>query len=237
MIRNVVVVAIGLAAACEVLAGSTPEAPRSERKLAAGAIGTVAVLELDCPTVFAFDRGGMRLDLRAGPGGLVEVLRARSAVDLTFAGTAAGRVALRLAPGERVSFWPVRWLEVRGGGGRLVVAASAADWAFTVRADRVRNDRVRDDALAVDCDGTACELKAGERLDLDREGGKAVFRVSGGERGGEVVAEAKPPPEPAGMPVRGRTSPRAHTGEAPPLPFVATEMSAWEVRPAPPVSP
>jgi hypothetical protein len=190
MISKILVV-VGLAVACEVLAGPVAEDPRSERKLPAGGIGTVAVLGLDCPTVFAFDRGGMRLDLRAGPGGLVEVLRARSVVDLTFTGMAGGRVSFRLNPGERVSLWPARWLEVRGGEGRLVVTVIAADWAFAVRIHRLRGE-----SLTIDCDGTPCEFKTGERLDLDREGGKTVFRASGGERKGEVVAEAKPATSP-----------------------------------------
>ncbi|MHC4248925.1 MAG: hypothetical protein ACYS9X_07340 [Planctomycetota bacterium] len=232
MIRNILLVMLTLAAAGKALAAPAPETPRSERKLAAGGIGTVEVLKLECPTMFAFDRGGMWLDLQAGPDGLVEVLRARSAVELTFTGTSGGRVALRLAPGERVSFWPVRWLEVRGSEGRLVVAAAAADWAFTVRADRLREEE-----LAVDCDGTACPLKAGERLDLDREGAKSVFRVSGGERKGDIVAEAKPLEVSVEIPTEVPTSPGAGAEGAPRLPFVTTEWGAWEVRPAPPVSP
>jgi len=233
MIRNALLVTAGAALALVVgrEALAAPKPPRSEKKLEAGGIGMVEVLKLECPTVFAFDRGGMRLDLRAGPDGLVEVVRARSGVRLTFAGTAGGRVAMRLAPGERVSLWPVRWLEVRGGEGRLVVAAVAADWAFALRADSVRGK-----ALEVDCDGTACSLKSGDRLDLDREGGRGVFRVSGGERKGEVVAEAKPPPPPP-APVEARRSRQPDARRAPPLPFVDTDLGAWEVRPAPPVSP
>jgi hypothetical protein len=231
MVRNAILLAAAFALAGEALAAPAPKPPRSEKKLEAGAIGMIEVLKLDCPTVFAFDRGGMRLDLRAGPDGLVEIVRARSVVELTFTGTDGGRLAMRLRPGERVSFWPVRWLEVRGGEGRLVVAAAAADWAFALRADRVRGE-----ALEVDCDGTACSLGEGDRLDLDREGGKAVFRVSGGERKGEVVAEAKPPPPPP-TPIETRPSRRRNTRRAPPLPFVDKGFGAWEVLPAPPVSP
>ena len=256
MIRNGIAVAFGCAVVFPALAGSAARNPRLERKLAPGGIGTVAVLELDCPTVFAFDRGGMRLDLRADPDGLVEVVRARSAVDLTLAGPdasasdvgpalragpAGGRVSIRLNPGDRVSLWPVRWLDVRGGVGRLVVSATAADWAFTVRADEFRGD-----ALAVDCDGTPRELKAGGRLDLDREGAKTVFRLTGGEKTGEktgevvkVVEDAKPPPEPPKPPEpqAEAPSPRADADPAPPLPSVTTEREAGEAPPAAPVSP
>lgn len=223
---------VGVLAAGPAAAEPAAEAPDyHETGLGAGETVEILPFMLDRAAVHDVTRGEGRLTVRATPGGVVRLECPDTRAEVRVTGASGSRAAFALRPGDRVSVWPVRRLEVRAEPGDLAVTIAAADWAFVIRADETSAD-----GLGVQCDDARCNLMTGWRLAMDRRGDRAVFRVVQREWPGEVVEEKRPR---AGREAEGASAGEATRAEepAPPLPLVETGWAAWEVRPAPPVSP
>ena len=232
-------VLLGILAALPTAASVAPQTPedRHEKHLAPGDGMEFVSLPLERPVIHEITCGGKRLTLRAMPGGLIRFVGSDAVASVWILETEGRAVAFKLRPGERASVWPIRRVEVRGKVDGFKVILTAADWAFVVRADRTLKA-----GLHVRCHGVSCTLLEGQRIDADREDEKIVFRVIGDEWPGKLVEAPEPTPEERAKEEEGRLA-RAVAAEevppapAPPLPLLATGWAAWEIRPAPPVSP
>lgn len=214
-------------------AASAGAEDRVRRDLSVGEAAELGVLEIARPTVFEVVCDRKRVVVRATPEGMIEFLEAGVPVNVTVTGVEGNRARFTFRQGDRVSVWPVSRVEIRGGDEAFSARVAAADWAFVVRAEKVQGDK-----LSVDCDGIPCELRAGQRLDVDRERGKTVFRAIGRTWPGRLVEAREPPP---GRPPRPPKPPRPPVDTVAsavvPLPFIAAGWGAWEVEAALAVSP
>ncbi|MHC5055927.1 MAG: hypothetical protein ACYTKD_14555 [Planctomycetota bacterium] len=212
-------------------AGGEGDLDRHEIRLRPEQNAVIEPFMLDRVAVHDIASGDRRLSVRATPDGFLRFHAPAAAAEVTVTGTAGNRATFRLQPGDRVAVWPARRLEVRASPSGFAAAVGAADWAFVVRADKTSSD-----GITVRCGGASCLLMAGWRLAMDRRGDDVVFRVVQKEWPGRIVGK---PGKPA--PVRkeaGEAEPVKDAAErVPPLPLVERRWAAWEVRPAPPVSP
>jgi hypothetical protein len=197
-----------------------------------------AVIEpfmLDRVAVHDITSGDRRLSVRATPDGFLRFDAPAAAAEVTVTGTAGNRATFRLQPGDRVAVWPARRLEVRASPSGFSADVAAADWAFVIRADGTSRD-----GITIRCGGASCLLMAGWRLAMDRRGDDVVFRVVQKEWPGRIVGKPEKPvsPQKDAKKREGEAKPAADAAErTPPLPLVDRNWAAWEVRPAPPVSP
>lgn len=218
------------------VAGGEGDLDRHETRLRPGESAVIEPFMLDRVAVHDIASGDRRLSVRATPDGFLLFHASSAAVEATVTGTAGSRASFKLRPGDRVAVWPARRLEVRASPSGFSAAVGAADWAFVVRADRTSRD-----GITVRCGGTSCLLMAGWRLAMDRRGDDVVFRVVQREWPGRIVGKPEKPASPEEEKLKkkeGGAGPAGDAAErAPPLPLVDKGWAAWEVRPAPPVSP
>lgn len=231
-------VLLGILAALPTAASVAPETTEDhhETHLAPGGRMEFAPLTLERPAIHDITCSRKHLTIRAVPGGMVHFVGADVILSIEVWGTRGTSVSFRLLPGERASIWPIRRLEVHGKAHEFAVKATAADWTFVVRADKIVRARLR-----VRCDDIPCALSEGQRLDVDREGERIVFRVIEEEWPGRLVEAPKSTPEEKveeeRRPVPAVAAEEVPPAPAPPLPLLVTGWGAWEIRPAPPVSP
>jgi len=236
--RRAACVLLGLVVALPaVAAGAEGAYERIYDKLERDESMEINLLDMDGPVVHEITCNGMRLTIRVTPDGLMQIQGPDVLVSIE--GSEGGRADLALGAEERISVWPVRRLTIRGGAAGFSVGATAADWAFVVRADQAPEG-----GIGVICDGIQCNLMTGGRLDADREGDRVVFREIAQEWPGFVVGTQKPTTGPGGEVAHGGREGRPGEPSAAPagpvamvLPLVATGWAAWEVQTAPPVSP
>jgi len=194
-------------------------------------------LKLERVTLFEVSGGAMRISIRAGPGGLVELRPSGAAAKIWILGPTGGTTSFTLHGAEQVAFWPIRKLEVHARSAGFALMAVAADTAFVLRADRTTAAGLR-----VRCDSESCSLSQGQRLDVNRENGQTRSRVIGSSWPGEIMRETEAPsPGPEDERAKpGLAATMTPTEQAPVgigLPVIATGLEAWEVTAAQPASP
>ena len=216
-------------------AGGEGDPDRHDIRLVPGGRAVIEPFMLDRAAVHDITSGDRRLGVRATPDGFLRFHAAAALAEVTVTGTVGARATFRLRPGDRVAVWPARRLEVRASPSGFSADVAAADWAFVVRADVTSPDGV-----SVRCGGASCLLMSGWRLAMDRRGEDVVFRVVQRQWPGRVVGKPEKPLRTNGERETGAAG-AAGAADAPertpPLPLVKRGWAAWEVRPAPPVSP
>ena len=153
-----------------------------KQQIAPGQQAEIEPLELDRAAVFSISTGKVRLDIRATPDGMVQLVNVAVDVEVAALGAEGNRVTFRLTRGTSVSIWPVERMLVTGGETNFALDVTAAGWAFVVRADSVGRR-----GLSAICDGAPCTLYNGQRIDADRKGSRVVFRAIRKSYPGSIV--------------------------------------------------
>jgi hypothetical protein len=212
-----------------------PGEGRVRKELAVGETVKIGVLDLDQATVYEVLCKGDRLALLLETDGVVQFISVGTKVDVSVTGTRGNRSEFSLSSNDLVSAWPMRWLVVRRTEDGFTLEAEAAGWAFVVSAHRTGEE-----GLDLVCDGVPSVVKAGERLDVDREEDGLAFRVIDEAWPGKLVGGPEVAREPVDVARRPRPPVRplpAEVAALPPLPFILTGWGAWEIQPPPEVSP
>ena len=212
------------------------ESGHVRKELAVGESVDVQVFGIDRSTYYEVLCRGERLALLLEADGVLQFIGVGAQVHVVVTGTRANRAELSLRPTEQISAWPMRRLVIRREEGRFALEVEAADWAFVVSAHTVLEG-----GLEVMCDGVRTVMAPDERLDVDRDGDAALFRVvadawPGRAVGAPAIAAERGPPDERRPEVHVRRR-RPTVGALPPLPFVLTGWGAWEIKPPQPVSP
>lgn len=241
MHRSTALFLLGLGLASSTLAETSSESAedRVSKELPPDSAVGIYSSVLERAAFFELTQGDKHITVRVTPDGLLQFLDADAGLDIAVRGTEGNLVSVELKPDERISIWPVERIIVRRGTDVFTVTATAAHWAFVVRADKVRRG-----GLPARCDNLPCTLRKDERLDTDRLGKRVVFRLAGRTYPGKVVRPRpkKPKKEVVGAGAKKPTHVSAEVGESAPEPVSPGVIAGrardlpWQTVPLPTVS-
>ena len=191
------------------------------------------VMSVERTTDYTITRGDQSVTIRVTPGGVVSFLDTSVHGSVQITGTDGDSARFRVGHGDQVSIWPMRELSLSMGPTGFYTRAGGADWTFAIQADATRSEGLR--LLAGEEDA---QLLAGQRLDLDREGGESIFRRIG-QDWEQLALVDDDTIFVAGRRPTDTTSADSYTatGGMSTLPFLHTGWAAWEIRPSVTVSP